>query len=207
MIGILGGTFDPIHNGHLHIATEAAARLRLSQVQFMPCALPVHRDQPHATAQQRCEMIQQVLAEHRNFSLNTLEVERDGPSYMVDSLREISRRSAEPLLLLLGSDAFNGFGNWKQPREILELAHLVVCLRPGVSADQSLFPENRIDSARQLSRQSTGAILLLEVDAPDCSSSAVRAALLTGAIPRQWLQPGVADYIQKHHLYRRSGDC
>ncbi len=207
MIGILGGTFDPIHNGHLHIATEVAARLRLPQVQFMPCALPVHRDQPQATAQQRCDMIQQVLAEHQNFSLNTLEVEREGPSYMVDSLREISRRSAEPLLLLLGSDAFNGFANWKQPRDILELAHLVVCLRPGVSIDQSLFPENRIDSTRQLSRQSAGAILLLEVDAPDCSSSAVRAALLTGAIPRQWLHPGVADYIQKHHLYRRSGDC
>lgn len=207
MIGILGGTFDPIHIGHLHIATEAAARLRLEQVQFMPCALPVHRDQPHATAQQRCDMIQQVLAEHQGFTLNTLEVERDGPSYMVDSLREISRRSAEPLLLLLGSDAFNGFGNWKQPRDILGLAHLVVCLRPGVSVDQNLFAENRIDSTRQLSRQSAGAILLLEVDAPDCSSSAVRTALLAGAIPRQWLHPGVADYIQKHHLYRRSGDC
>lgn len=207
MIGILGGTFDPIHNGHLHIATEAAARLRLQQVQFMPCALPVHRDQPHATARQRCDMIQQVLAEHRDFVLNTLEVERAGPSYMIDSLREIRRGSNAPLLLLLGSDAFNGFGKWKQPRDILELAHIVVCLRPGISIDQSLFPENRVDSVRQLSRQSAGAILLLEVDAPDCSSSAVRAALASGDIPRQWLHPGVADYIQEHHLYRRSGDC
>jgi len=207
MIGILGGTFDPIHNGHLHIATQAVTRLPLEQVQFMPCALPVHRDQPQATAQQRCDMIEQALAEHRNFFLNTLEIERDGPSYMIDSLREIRRRSAGPLLLLLGSDAFNGFGNWKQPQDILELAHLAVCLRPGVSVDQTLFPDNRIDSARQLSRQSAGAILLLEVDAIDCSSSGVRAALVKGAIPRQWLHPGVADYIQKHHLYRRSGDC
>jgi nicotinate-nucleotide adenylyltransferase len=206
MIGILGGTFDPIHNGHLHIATQAVARLPLEQVQFMPCALPVHRDQPQATAQQRCDMIQQVLAEHRNFVLNKLEIERDGPSYMIDSLREIRCRSAAPLLLLLGSDAFNGFGNWRQPQDILELAHLAVCLRPGVSVDQTLFPDNRIDSAQQLSRQSAGAILLLEIDAIDCSSSAVRAALVTGTIPRHWLHPGVADYIQTNNLYRRSGD-
>lgn len=206
MIGILGGTFDPIHNGHLHIATQAAVRLQLEQVQFMPCALPVHRDQPRATAQQRCCMIEQALAEHRNFTLNTLEIERDGPSYMIDSLREIRRRNAAPLLLLLGSDAFNGFGNWKQPQDILELAHIVVCLRPGVSVDQTLFPDNRIDSAQQLSRQSAGTILLLEVDAIDCSSSAVRAALVTGSIPRHWLPPDVADYIQTNNLYRRSGD-
>lgn len=206
MIGILGGTFDPIHNGHLQIATQALARLQLQQVQFMPCALPVHRDQPRATAQQRCDMIESVLAEHPEFILNTLEIERDGPSYTIDSLWEIRRRSAATLLLLLGSDAFNGFADWKQPREILELAHLVVCLRPGVSVDPTLFPEYRIESVGQLSRQSTGAILPLEVDAIDCSSSAVRAALQTGAIPRQWLPSGVADYIQTHHLYRSSGD-
>lgn len=206
MIGILGGTFDPIHNGHLQIATQALGRLQLQQVQFMPSALPVHRDQPQATAQQRCDMIEAVMAEHPEFILNTLEIERDGPSYMIDSLREIRRSSAATLLLLLGSDAFNGFADWKQPREILELAHLVICLRPGVSVDPTLFPEYRIESAGQLSRQSAGAILPLEVDAIDCSSSAVRAALQTGAIPRQWLPPGVADYIQTHHLYRSSGD-
>lgn len=206
MIGILGGTFDPIHNGHLQIATQALGRLQLQQVQFMPSALPVHRDQPQATAQQRCDMIEAVMAEHPEFILNTLEIERDGPSYTIDSLREIRRSSAATLLLLLGSDAFNGFADWKQPREILELAHLVICLRPGVSVDPTLFPEYRIESAGQLSRQSAGAILPLEVDAIDCSSSAVRAALQTGAIPRQWLPPGVADYIQTHHLYRSSGD-
>jgi len=206
MIGILGGTFDPIHNGHLQIAIQTLARLQLQQVQFIPCALPVHRDQPQATAQQRCDMIESVLAEHPQFILNTLEIERDGPSYMIDSLREIRRRSAATLLLLLGSDAFNGFADWKQPREILELAHLVVCLRPGVSVDPTLFPEYRNESAAQLSRQSAGAILPLEVDAIDCSSSAVRAALLTGTMPRHWLPSAVADYIETYHLYRRSGD-
>ncbi|MDH3761493.1 MAG: nicotinate-nucleotide adenylyltransferase [Gammaproteobacteria bacterium] len=206
MIGILGGTFDPIHNGHLHIALQTASRLPLQRVQFMPCALPVHRDQPHASAQQRCDMIELALAEYRDFELNTLEIDRNGPSYMVDSLRRIRSRNTTALLLILGSDAFNGFGGWKQPREILELSHLVVCLRPGAGVDQTLFVENRVDSIQQLSRRETGAILLLEVDAIDCSSSAVREALAGGDVPRQWLHRDVADYIETHHLYRRSGD-
>jgi nicotinate-nucleotide adenylyltransferase len=206
MIGILGGTFDPIHNGHLHIATQTASRLQLERVEFMPCALPVHRDQPHAGAQQRCDMIELAVAERADFALNRLEIDRDGPSYMVDSLRQIRRQNSATLLLILGTDAFNGFAGWKQPRQILELAHLVVCLRPGVSVDQDLFAENRIDSTRRLSDQPSGGILLLEVDAIDCSSSAVREALAGGDIPRQWLHPGVADYIQTHHLYRSSGD-
>ncbi len=206
MIGILGGTFDPIHNGHLQIADQAHSRLPLTQVQFMPCALPVHRDQPHASAQQRCTMIDMVLAEHPGLVLNTLEIDRAGPSYTIDSLRQIRRQGDEPLVLLLGTDAFNGFAGWKQPRQILELAHLVVCIRPGVEVDPTLFPERRVDSAERLQAQAAGAILLFEADAVDCSSSEVRAALADGDIPRQWLHSAVADYIQTHHLYRRSGD-
>ncbi len=206
MIGILGGTFDPIHNGHLHIATQTASRLQLEQLQFMPCALPVHRDRPHASAQQRCEMIELALAEYPDFDLNTLEIDRDGPSYMVDSLRQIRLQNDATLLLILGSDAFNGFAGWKQPLEILELVHLAVCLRPGASIDQNLFAMNRIDNAQQFTQRPAGAILLLEVDAIDCSSSAARTALGSGDIPRQWLHPRVADYIETHHIYRRSGD-
>ncbi len=206
MIGILGGTFDPIHNGHLQIATQAVSRLSLAQVQFMPCALPVHRDQPHATAQQRCAMIDMVLAEHPELALNTLEIDRAGPSYTIDSLLQIRGHSDEPLALLLGTDAFNGFTSWKHPQQILELAHLVVCIRPGVEVDPTLYPERRVDSAQQLQQQAAGAILLFEADAIDCSSSEVRAALAAGDIPRQWLHSAVADYIQTHHLYRRSGD-
>ena len=206
MIGILGGTFDPIHNGHLHIATQAATRLQLEQVQFMPCALPVHRDQPHASAEQRCTMIELALDGQPGLVLNRVEIDRAGPSYMIDSLQQIRRQSDARLLLLLGTDAFNGFGDWKQPREILELASLLVCVRPGVETDPALFGEYRVDSAEQLMRQEAGAIYELEVDAPDCSSSEVRAALIDGDIPRQWLHPAVADYIQNHHLYRRAGD-
>lgn len=206
MIGILGGTFDPIHNGHLHIATEALNRLELEQVQLMPCALPVHRGRPRATAQQRCAMIELALAGRAGLSLNTLEIERDGPSYMVDSLREIHARDDVKIVLLLGADAFNGFARWKQPRQILDLAHLVVCIRPGVEPDPELYRDHRVASPRELSRLPAGAVMVLEVDAIDCSSSELRAALESGDIPRRWLPSAVADYIETHHLYRRPGD-
>ena len=206
MIGILGGTFDPIHNGHLHIAIQAAERLSLHQVQFMPCALPVHRDKPRASTEQRCAMIELALETRPDFVLNTLEVDRWGPSYMIDSLREIRRRERSALLLLLGTDAFNGFADWKQPREILELASLLICARPGIEPDLALFSDYRVDTIEDLSAHPSGGILALEVGAPDCSSSDVRAALLAGNIPRQWLSPAVADYIENHHLYRSNGD-
>ena len=108
--------------------------------------------------------------------------------------------------LVLGADAFNGFDSWKLPQEILQLANLVVCYRPGFEVDQELFSRHRVASPGELSRQKAGAILLLEVDAIDCSSSAVRAALEAGKIPRHCLPPAVADYIEKHNLYRKQGD-
>ncbi len=206
MIGILGGTFDPIHSGHVHIARELVSRLSLEQLQFMPCAEPVHRDLPRASALHRCAMINLVLAEQQAFSLNTLEIDRSGPSYSIDSLREISRLSDSVLTLVLGADAFNGFHSWKSPREILQLANLVVCFRPGFEVEQKMFGQHRVASPGELSGQTAGAILLLEVEAIDCSSSAVRASLDAGKIPRQCLPPAVADYIDKHNLYRQPGD-
>jgi nicotinate-nucleotide adenylyltransferase len=151
-------------------------------------------------------MLALVLAEQRAFSLSTVEIDRKGPSYSIDSLREIRRQSDSVLTLVLGADAFNGFHSWKSPREILQLANLVVCYRPGFEVEQNLFSEHRVASPGELSRQTAGAILLLEVEAIDCSSSAVRAALDAGKIPRHCLPPAVADYIDKHNLYRKPGD-
>ncbi len=206
MIGILGGTFDPIHNGHLHIATQAYRRLSLRRVHFVPCALPVHRDQPHASAAERCDMIELALQERPEFVLDTIEIDRGGPSYMIDSLHEFHRRGENSLLLLLGTDAYNGFGNWKQPRKILELAHILICARPGIEVKNPLFDEYRVDTVETLRRRPAGAILRLELDAPDCSSSEVRAALINGKDSYRWIHPMVADYIQTHHLYRSAGD-
>ncbi len=206
MIGIFGGTFDPIHNGHLHIARAVLSRLDLLQLHFLPCARPVHRDLPLASSVQRCEMIELALAGEPRMRLNRLEIERGGPSYTVDSLREIRRGDEPALVLLLGADAFNGFAGWKAPDEILRLANLAVCVRPGIEVDRSLYAARRVDSAAALRQYPAGAILLLEVDAPDCSSSSLRDALGAGRLPSQCLHPEVAAYIRNQHLYRRPGD-
>jgi len=205
MIGIFGGTFDPIHNGHLHIARSVLSLLKLQQLQFLPCAQPVHRQAPRAAAEQRCAMIEIALGNEPGMRLNRLEIERGGFSYTVDSLREIRRADDSPLVLLLGADAFNGFAAWKTPAEILALANLVVCLRPAVEIDPGIYPGHRVESAAALCASAAGAILLLEVSAPDCSSSALRAALGAGR-PSPCLPAEIADYIRQQHLYRRPGD-
>lgn len=209
--GILGGTFDPIHLGHLHIARQVVTRLGLQAVQFMPCALPVHRADPHASAQQRCALIELAIADNPAFSLNRIELQCGQPSYTVDSLRRMRATADYPLAsqglaLILGADAFNGFADWKAPQRILELAHLVVCCRPGFDVDDGLFAGHRVDSFADLRQRSAGGILVLLVDAIDCSSSQVRAALQQGQSAHQYLGTEVADYINEHNLYRKLRD-
>ena len=206
MIGIFGGTFDPIHNGHTHIARAAASVLRLGQMHFVPCAQPVHRAPPRATVEQRCAMIDLAIADEPLMQLNRLEVERGGPSYTVDTLREFRRRHERGLVLLLGADAFNGFESWKHPDEVLRLANLVICIRPGTEVDRECYADRRVQTAEDLLRHPAGAILVLEVEAPDCSSSGVRAALDNGEIPLYCLHPAVADYIRQQRIYRSPGD-
>ena len=196
-------------------------RLGLQQLQFMPCAQPVHRDRPQASAAQRSFMIELAIEEQPAFVLNTLELDRGGPSYSIDSLREIRRRITRPedtqreetlpqdrqsLVLILGADAFNGFANWKSPDQILELAHLVVCGRPGFEIDNAIFGDHRVETCGEIARSHAGGILALTVDAIDCSSSGVRTALEMGNTPRQYLTTKVADYIDEHNLYRKPCD-
>jgi nicotinate-nucleotide adenylyltransferase len=206
MIGIFGGTFDPIHNGHTHIARAAMSLLHLGHMHFVPCAEPVHRDPPRASVEQRCAMIDLALAEEPLMRLNRLEVERGGPSYTIDTLREFRGRCDQGLVLLLGADAFNGFQSWKSPDEVLQLANLAICIRPGTEVDRDCYAGQRVDSAESFLEHPAGAILVLEVDAPDCSSSGVRAALDSGDIPRYCLHPAVADYIRQQNIYRSPGD-
>jgi nicotinate-nucleotide adenylyltransferase len=211
MTGILGGTFDPIHLGHTHIASQVVTRLGLQRVQFMPCALPVHRGSPHASAEQRCEMIELAIETMPAFSLSRIELQHGGPSYTIDSLRRIRQSDAfQPgedwLALILGADAFNGFAEWKSPRQILQLANLVICRRPGCEVDDDLFAAHRVATPAQLRELGAGGILVLAVDAPDFSSSMVRDVLQQGLAAQQYLSAAVADYIDQHKLYRKQCD-
>jgi nicotinate-nucleotide adenylyltransferase len=202
MIGILGGTFDPIHNGHLQIANQVFSALKLDQIQFMPCAIPVHRMQPQTPSIHRQKMIEIALSEYEYFEINTLELERNGLSYTVDSLKKIRQCSSTPLALILGADAFNGFPGWKLPDEILAMANIVVCQRPRVEINYDQFQDHWVTSAENFLTSATGSIFKLKIDELDCSSSQVRKSLAAGESVDHWLRPGIASYIQSNQLYR-----
>ena len=204
MIAILGGTFDPIHKGHIHIASRIHERLPVEQVQFMPCAVPVHRAQPLASAEQRCAMVELEIDGDARFALNRMEIDRDTPSYTVDSLRQLHAAGYGEIVLVLGSDAYNGFGSWKQPEQVLDLAHLAVCLRPGTAAAPGAFDAHRVESVDALRARSAGAILMLEVDAPDCASRELRRRFAAGLPPDECVGAAVARYIETHQLYQQA---
>ena len=193
-IAILGGTFDPVHLGHLRVAWEAAEALD-AQVRLMPAHLPPHRLTPVASAQQRVRMLEAALAGQDRLVLDTRELQREGPSSPVDTLRELRAETsaAQPLILLLGADAFAGLPTWHEWRALFDLAHIVVLTRPGHTA--TLPPElaeavasRRATSAAQLHESPAGKVLNLPVTPLEISASAVRKMLADGREPR-WLLP------------------
>jgi nicotinate-nucleotide adenylyltransferase len=195
-IAILGGTFDPVHLGHLRVAWEAAEALD-AQVCLMPAHLPPHRPAPVANAPQRVRMLEAALAGQDRLVLDTRELRREGPSYTVDTLRDLRAElpASQPLILLLGADAFAGLPTWHEWRDLFDLAHIVVLTRPG--HETTLPPEltNAIasryaTSAAQLHESPAGKVLNLPVTPLEISASAVRKLLADGREPR-WLLPGV----------------
>ena len=137
-LGILGGTFDPVHKGHLQIAEQVLSQLGLDELHFLPCANPVHRDLPQDKNADRLQMIKLAIAGLAGFGLNTLELDRGGQSYMIDSLRQICGQGQfDRIYLVLGADAFNHFHRGKAPEEMLRLVKLVVCRRPGIAPNWS----------------------------------------------------------------------
>lgn len=202
MIGILGGTFDPIHAGHLQIAEKVESSLALNELYFLPCATPVHRDMPQVSDAQRVQMIELAIAGNSKFRLNRLELDRGGQSYMVDTLRQIrAQNQIGTMVLILGADAFNQFHNWKSPDEILKLAHLVVCNRPGVDMDKSIYVNHWVNSVKILENSTTACILPLELDENPCSSSYVRKLLLDRNQADRCLPSAVYQFILRNHLY------
>ena len=131
-MGIFGGTFDPIHYGHLRTAFELLQALRLQEIRFLPAGNPPHRDQPFADAQLRLRMVQAATSGQAGFTVDDREVRKAGPSYSVETLGELRHEYPDrSLCLILGMDAFLSLPNWYQWRELLKLAHLVVAHRPG----------------------------------------------------------------------------
>ncbi len=207
MIGVLGGTFDPVHFGHLRIALELYQDLGLEQVRFIPCARPPHRQPPRATAGQRLQMLALAIAGEPAFVLDDREYHRPGPSYMVDTLASLRDEwGSQPLCLIVGSDAFDGLDAWHQWHRLVDLAHLVVAHRPGwrLCREQGVgrhLSARFVDRPQALRQAPAGRVLPWPVSQLAISASAIRALVGAGKSPRYLLPDGVWHYIKQHDLY------
>lgn len=206
-LAIFGGTFDPVHIGHLRAAWEAAEALD-AEVRLVPAHVPPHRPQPQASAAHRVAMLRLALAGQARLALDTRELQREGPSYTVDTLRELRAEIGpqRPLILLVGADAYAGFPGWHQWLALYELASIVVLTRPGHAVEWSgvLALETRarrVATSAELRGQASGAVLELEVSALDISASSIRATIAAGREPRFLVGATVLDYLRTHGLY------
>lgn len=215
-IGVFGGTFDPIHIAHLRSAEEAREQLRLDQVLFIPAADPPHKHRRITPARHRLAMVRLATAGHPAFRVSTLEIDRGGRSYTVDTLRALRARLQERdvITLLIGFDAFCEIGTWKDYRTIFTLADVAVWSRPPhiIRAPRALLPvaaqaDFCYGQDRRTLRHRTGnEIQFLTVTALDVSASAIRLRLRRGRSIRYLVPPAVERYLSRHRLYpgRRS---
>jgi nicotinate-nucleotide adenylyltransferase len=212
LIGILGGTFAPIHNGHLRLATEARRQLRLAEVRLIPAASPPLRDKPAIEARRRLRWVKLAIARRQGLVADARELRRKGPSYTVDTLESLRAQFPRtPLCLLLGQDAARSLPRWHRWRELPALAHLVFFNRPGQPAAlpaalARLLHGRRARSARELKRQPAGLWLRARMPPMDVSASEIRRRLGRGLSVAGLVPETVrADFTRKDlEAFRRS---
>ena len=207
MIGIFGGTFDPVHFGHLRPALEVMEALSLEEVRFIPAGRPNLRDAPQASAEQRLAMLERAVAGQPGFVIDEREIHRQGVSYMVDTLASVREEiGARPLCLILGYDAFLKLHRWHRWERIPELAHLVVAHRPGWDGQGPDAPLQRLLAERScaadaLADRPAGCIVRVAVTQLDISATRIRELVHGGRDIRFLLPDSVRDYIIEQRLY------
>jgi nicotinate-nucleotide adenylyltransferase len=211
-MGIFGGTFDPIHYGHLRTAFEMLQALRFDEVRFMPCGNPPHRQTPHADAALRLEMVRVATQGQHGFVVDDRELQRDGPSYSVDTLAALRAEfPLRPIALIIGMDAFLGLPKWYQWRELLQLAHIVVAHRPGWRAPDlgplgELLADRGTHRIGDLHQAQSGHIYIHDVTQLEISSTEIRELVAAGRDPRFLMPDAVRDVIQRSGCYLRRNE-
>ena len=212
-VALLGGTFDPVHIGHVGLADDAQRAIRSADVRLVPAADPPHRPPPGASAAHRLAMLKLAVDRHEGLDIDTREIARGGKSYTVLTLEELRAEApTRPLILVLGADAFRGLPTWRRWEDIPKLAHIAVAARPGdpfhTALPDALLPywsARRTSAPSDLIGAPAGRIYVLPSVARDVSASAIRAALKRGGeelkAVRSLLPPAVWDYIDSQRLY------
>jgi nicotinate-nucleotide adenylyltransferase len=200
-LGLLGGTFDPVHNGHLAAADAAQQSLNLDTVILIPSHVPPHRQDPvGATSEQRYEMAALAAAERPGWSASRIEVDRNGPSYTYDTLVQLGETLSvgSQFFFILGADAFAEITTWSRYPAVLDLAHFVVVSRPGITLDSL---RERVPSAFGLRPSAKTRVILVEATTPDISSTDIRRRVRAGQSLSHLVPDSVARYITTHRLY------
>jgi len=208
MIGILGGTFDPIHYGHLRTALDVQQRLLLDEVRFIPCGEPPHRNKPIAEPLQRLAMVRAAIAGQAKFTVDDRELRRDGPSYMVDTLISLKHDfKTESLCLILGTDAFNGLEQWYEWQQIFELTNIAVMRRPDVDGkaniNKHLFSliKHRLLDVDALRKSQHGGVCFVPVTQLEISATMIRQQWQQNKDIQFFLPDPVLTLIQQQNIY------
>lgn len=211
MIGIYGGTFNPVHFGHLRTALEVGELFQLEQLRLIPCRLPPHREQPDVDGELRWQMLKLAVADTPQLQVDRRELDRDGPSYMVDTLQSLATEyPASNLILFIGTDAFAGLEHWHRWQSLFEFAHVVVMTRPGYQIPElSAFLQHRlVEDRNRLTENPAGLLYFQTVTALDISATNIRDLIAAGRNPKYLLPDAVIDFIRQHRLYLSSTqDC
>lgn len=206
-VGIFGGTFDPIHYGHLRTAFELRRLLRLSEVRFLPNGDPPHRDGTVAAAVHRLGMVEAATKEQPGFVVDDRELHRDGPSYSVDTLLDLREELPDrSLCLIVGMDAFLGLPKWHRWQQVMQLAHVIVAHRPGwqvpdAGALGELLKQRGTVQVEDLHTARAGRIYVHAVTQLEISSTALRRLICRGGDPRFLIPDSVRAYMREHHCY------
>lgn len=197
-VGVLGGTFDPVHNAHLAIANEARLELELNEIVFIPAGRPWMKSEALvAAAEHRVAMLQLAIAEKYGFRLSTMEIDRPGPSYTVDTLRKLENEfvGLAELYFIIGWDNLPDLPGWKDSQRIVELSYLVALPRPGYSLPDLNELDKKIPGLCQ-------RLILMERPMVDISATEIREHVAKGQDISNLVPPGVAEYIRENGLYR-----
>lgn len=206
-IGILGGTFDPVHHGHLRLALETAEMLRLAEVRLVPNGQPPHRDAPEASAEQRARWVEMATRSEPRLTMDDRELHRAGRSYTVDTLADMrSEWPNTPLCLIMGRDVFADLPNWHRWRDLFQLAHIALIDRPGprpeLAAEATAeLAARHSDDPGALAQRSAGMIIPIEPPTLAVSASRIRGLLADGANPRYLLPDAVLEELMNTPTY------
>jgi nicotinate-nucleotide adenylyltransferase len=210
MIGLLGGTFNPVHFGHLRMAQELAEVLQLDEVRFIPSATPPLKSLPSVSAEQRAHMVELAIADNPLFTLDTCEISRSGASYTIDTLIELRKQVGveTALVMFMGTDAFRQLDRWHRWQELLNYCHIALVQRPHSNGEALSKPLEDYLSAHysehrhDLQHRASGCITMQPITALDISSTAIRAHIQQDLSLRYLMPDNVIDYLQKHKLYQ-----